>query len=96
MLCTTEWSSSQLHSAKHMRVITIILFINHKAIIFAFQSQGVNMNVVSKFKTLWNTKIGFDSLSAPTVAIIVLIHITTIWNRKVQVVHTSYWNITLL
>ena len=36
---------SQLHSPKHAQVIIIILFIDHKATIVAFRSQGV--------KALW-------------------------------------------
>ena len=38
-----QWFLSQLHSPKHARVIIIILFINRKAIILAFHSQGVKI-----------------------------------------------------
>ena len=34
---------SQLHSPMHARVIIIILFMDHKATILAFRSQGVNL-----------------------------------------------------
>ena len=39
--CRIEWFLFQLHSPKHARVIVIILLMIHKAIILAFQSQGV-------------------------------------------------------
>ena len=50
--CRIEWSLSQLHSPKHARVIIIILFIDHKATIVAFRSQGAtgeNMQIIQLY-----------------------------------------------